>query len=229
MGYGPGSTAPGRAVWPLPPSAKQTNTFVVDAEVTLGEADVVVLVLGAPGARQRRLVLVDRGVQALQAPAQLLLPWGRQPAPSAPAGGVSSLRAPSSPVRRRSRHLGGSCYCVTGGGEERDQIRTAQPMTRKSTGAAGKPSPSPALLFQHGHASPHFELYIPQCSALQRQTNSGWQGTLGNVVHTCSAISLFGRNFGTPKTTTPACNAAPASQFRSLLQGLMFIPDARVW
>lgn len=129
--------------------AKQANTFVVDAEVALGEADVVVLVLGAPGARQRRLVLVDSRVQALQAPAQFLLSRGRQPAAGASAGGVSSLRAPSSRVRRRRRHLGGSCYCVTGGGEERDQIRPTQPMALEPSGAAGKPSPRPAPLFGH--------------------------------------------------------------------------------
>ena len=169
-----GSTASPQRLWPFPPAAKQANTFVVDAEVALGEADVVILVLGAPGTRQRRLLLVDRGVQALQAPAELLLPRGRQPAPGGPAGGVSSLRAPSSRVRRRCRHLGGSCYCVTGGGEERDQIRPAQPMIRKSTGAAGKPSPSPAPRFGHSHASTHFELYIPQCRALQRRINAGW-------------------------------------------------------
>lgn len=48
-------------------------TFVMDTEVSLGEADVVVLVLGTPGARQRRLVLINRRVQALQAPTQFLL------------------------------------------------------------------------------------------------------------------------------------------------------------
>lgn len=48
-------------------------TFVVDAQVALGEADVVVLVLGAPGARQRRLGLVDGRVEASKALAQLLL------------------------------------------------------------------------------------------------------------------------------------------------------------
>lgn len=111
----------------------------MDAEVALGEADVVVLVLGAPGARQRRLLLVDRGVQALQTPVQLLLPRGRQPTPSAPAGGVSSLRVPSSRVRRRRRHLGGSCYCVTGGGEERDKIDPSQGAHNWSGNGSPKP------------------------------------------------------------------------------------------
>lgn len=156
-----GSTATLWTVWPFPPLGQKTDTFIVDAEVALGEADVVVLVLGAPGARQRRLVLVDRRIQALQAPAQFLLPWGRQPAPSGPAGGVSNLRAPSSRVRRRRRHLGGSCYCVTGGGEEQDKIRPAQPMTREPIRAAGKPSPSPATRFGPRHASTHFGLHFP--------------------------------------------------------------------
>ena len=70
-----GSTATPWTVWPFPPLGQKADTFIVDAEVALGEADVVVLVLGAPGARQRRLVLVDRRIQALQAPAQFLLPW----------------------------------------------------------------------------------------------------------------------------------------------------------
>lgn len=173
MEHGLGSTPTPQTLWPSPPATKQANTFVVDAKVALGEADVVVLVLGAPGTRQRRLVLVDRGIQALQAPAQFLLPWGRQPASSAPAGGVSNLQVPSSQVRRRRRHLGGSCYCVTGGGEKRDQIRLFQPMASEPTWAAGKPSPSLAPLLRNHYASPHFGLHFPQCRALQGRTSLG--------------------------------------------------------
>lgn len=190
MQQGSSSTDALQTLWTYLPGIRQTDTFVVDAEVALGEADVVVLVLGAPGARQRRLVLVDRRVQALQAPAQLLLPGGWQPTPRAPARGVSCLRAPSSRVRRRRRHLGGSCYCVTGGGEERDQIRPAQPMAREPPGASGKLSPSRAPLFGHCHASPHFGLHIPQCRAPQGRANAGREGNSGDVVHVCSVISL---------------------------------------
>lgn len=41
-------------------------TFVVHAKIVLAEADVVVLVLGAPRARQRGLVLVDHRVEQLE-------------------------------------------------------------------------------------------------------------------------------------------------------------------
>lgn len=66
----------------------------MDAQVALREADVVVLVLGAPGARQRRLLLVDGGVEAAEALAQLLL-----------LGRARQRRVP--PVQAaRVRHLG---------------------------------------------------------------------------------------------------------------------------
>lgn len=61
-------------IWTCLPMARPADTFVVDTEVSLGEADIVVLVLGAPGSRQWRFVLIDSRVQALQAPAQFLLP-----------------------------------------------------------------------------------------------------------------------------------------------------------
>lgn len=40
-------------------------TFVVNAQIVLGQSDVVVLFLGAPGAGQRRLFLVHGGVKSL--------------------------------------------------------------------------------------------------------------------------------------------------------------------
>lgn len=67
-------TASLQTLWTCLPVARHADTFVVDTEVSLGEADVVVLVLGAPGSRQRRFVLINCRVQALQAPAQFLLP-----------------------------------------------------------------------------------------------------------------------------------------------------------
>lgn len=66
-------TASLQTLWTCLPAARPVDTFVMDTEVSLGEADVVVLVLGAPGARQRRLVLINRRVQALQAPTEFLL------------------------------------------------------------------------------------------------------------------------------------------------------------
>lgn len=48
-------------------------TFVVHPQVVLRQADVAELVLRAPGARQRRLLLVHRRVEAPQPPLQLLL------------------------------------------------------------------------------------------------------------------------------------------------------------
>lgn len=42
------------------------RTFVVNAEIVLREAYVVVLVLGAPGSRQGGLLLVDHGVEHLE-------------------------------------------------------------------------------------------------------------------------------------------------------------------
>lgn len=47
-------------------------TFVVNPQVVLREADVTEFVLRAPGAGQRRLLLVHGRVQPLQPPLQLL-------------------------------------------------------------------------------------------------------------------------------------------------------------
>lgn len=101
----PAGPVPAEGARPGPP---RPGTFVVDAQVALREADVVVLVLGAPGARQRRLLLVDGRVEAAEAPAQLLLlgrPRSRR---------VPPVRAP----RARLRHLG-FALCHRAGSEAR--------------------------------------------------------------------------------------------------------------
>jgi hypothetical protein len=172
MGWGQAGQRPADAL-DLSPAARRADTFVVDAKVALGEADVVVLVLGAPGARQWRLLLVDSRIQALQASAQLLLPRGREPAPSAPAGRVPSLRAPSSRVRRRRRHLRGSCYCVTEGGEERDQISPLSQWPASLLGPQG--NRVRVQRFSLDIATPRhiFGLHILQCRDIQRRANIG--------------------------------------------------------
>jgi hypothetical protein len=45
-------------------SVRLAVTFVVNAQIVLGQSDVVVLFFGAPGARQRRLILVHGGIQS---------------------------------------------------------------------------------------------------------------------------------------------------------------------
>lgn len=45
----------------------------MDTEVVLGQADVAELVFRAPGAGQRRLVLVDRGIKPSESLVELLL------------------------------------------------------------------------------------------------------------------------------------------------------------
>lgn len=48
-------------------------TFIMHPQIVLREADIAELILGAPGAGQRRLLLVHGRVEALEAPLQLLL------------------------------------------------------------------------------------------------------------------------------------------------------------
>ena len=42
------------------------TTFVVDSQVILGEANKVVLVLGAPASRQRGIIFVDEWIELLE-------------------------------------------------------------------------------------------------------------------------------------------------------------------
>jgi hypothetical protein len=54
----------------------------------------------------------------------------------------------------------------------------AQPMARKPSGTAGKPSPRPALLFGHCHASPHFWTTYP---TMQRHPEAGQHRLIGSI------------------------------------------------
>lgn len=80
-------------------------TFVVNAEIVLRQANVAVLVLGAPGARQRRLLLVHHRIKQLQPIHGLALPRIRFPrlhnTPFIAGGGHHCHPLPHSP---RSGH-----------------------------------------------------------------------------------------------------------------------------
>lgn len=88
------------------------RTFVVNAEIVLRQAYVAVLVLGAPGARQRRLLLVHHRVEQLQPVHRLALPRIRFPrlhnTPFIAGGGHHCHPLPHSPrsgLRRDPRFL----------------------------------------------------------------------------------------------------------------------------
>lgn len=98
-GSAPSRVRGGRALTGYP------RTFVVNAKIVLRQADVAVLVLGAPGARQRRLLFVHHRIEQLQPVHGLVLPRIRFPrlhnTPFIAGGGHHCHPLPHSP---RSGH-----------------------------------------------------------------------------------------------------------------------------
>lgn len=97
------------------------RTFVVNAEIVLRQANVAVLVLGAPGARQRRLLLVHHRVEQLQPIHGLALPRIRFPrlhnTPFIAGGGHHCHPLPHSPrfghrAVIRDSWTGRECRCA---------------------------------------------------------------------------------------------------------------------
>lgn len=127
-------------------------TFVVHPQVVLREADVAELVLRAPGARQRRLLLVHRRVQAPQPPLQLLLLLVQGRVPVREGGRGAAARRQGRPGARREargrrgragggggRGGGGSSE---GGGRDPAGCRLGR-RGRRVCGAPGAPRFSP--------------------------------------------------------------------------------------
>lgn len=168
----------------------------MDAQVALREADVVVLVLGAPGARQRRLLLVDGRVKATEAPAQLLL-LGRSRSRR-----ISPVRAP----RARLRHLG-FALCHRAGSEARlrppaNGLRACPQWGRAARREAESDPPPPARRMQS------LGLHVPTGPAREAPPPPAARRAVGNVSPLRGAERRRAA-LRTPAPRMPRGNAAP--------------------